>query len=238
MDNLYQLKEEKNAVHDPSGGVQSITVEEVNQYEENKLNKLGRYTGFPFIGKRSPETEGVILPGSLYWEGNAMNNEDPFVLRFSQLTQDGNSFMRIIGQTATGDMLKIKDFAGRATILTIISKEQLNDENDNPYQAVTVFGYAENTDYVYSADDAVPCMVEIITKSASIAPLTDYDEKFEAAGGSETFTVPANLKNISVTLNEGKVLQRTEGHWDYSGTSLEMAYEAEAGDYIYIKAIY
>lgn len=238
MDNLYQLKEEKDAVHDPNGGVQSITVEEVNAYEGHKIDKLGRYTGLPFIARRAFETEDVVSPGTVYWNGNALNKSENFVLIFGQVTQDGYSFKRIIEKTAANDMLKIKDFAGRTTTLNIVSYEELNDGEGNPYQAVTVVGFPENSDYVYSVDDAVPCMVEIITKSATVSPLTDYDEKFTAAGGAETFEVETNMKNISVTLNEGKVLQKTEGHWEYSGNELTVNYELAEGDFVYIKGLY
>ena len=55
--------------------------------------------------------------------------------------------------------------------------------------------------------------------------------------GNQTFTIPFGLRNINVVLNNGRVLKRTYD-WTSTGTIIELYFDFEIDDQIYITGIY
>lgn len=62
---------------------------------------------------------------------------------------------------------------------------------------------------------------------------TEYEELFTYTTGAQTFTIPLDLKIMSVTLNDGRVLKKTT-EWTRSGAVITIIYALYSGDTIYI----
>jgi len=133
------------------------------------FDKLGRYTGFPFVAGRTPS--GPITAGSLYWNNNAMNKTDNFDITTSKFTTDGNDIERILNLCSVGSIIHFKDFAGRSTTLEFVGYINTDD-----VLTITVKGFSENTDYNYQIGEFEPCMIEIISESNKT---TDIEQDFE-----------------------------------------------------------
>lgn len=80
---------------------------------------------------------------------------------------------------------------------------------------------------------------EILRKNVNIVnievsdTITEYEELFTYTTGAQTFTIPLDLKIMSVTLNDGRVLKKTT-EWTRSGAVITIIYALYSGDTIYI----
>jgi len=232
-DNLKLLIEKKNAVHNPLAPVQSILVSEINDFENDVITKLGRYTGFPFVSKRSP-TAGVVPAGNLFWNTNAMNKSTPFQLYISNTTLDANRFSRILNLMSSGDLIHFKDFVGRSTTLTFLGFTTETDESANQYLIVDVSGFAENLNYAYQADEAEICMIEFVKTSNPQTFTTNENSKIWNTGDPRTFDMAdlanPNLKPLMVFQSGAKLKRGTQ--WTLAGTvvTIDDAVELYDGD--------
>ncbi len=159
-DNLKELTDDVDVVVPMGGGVASVKVVNDNPHRKLTIEKLGRYTGFPFVSGRSPD--GPITAGQWFWNNNAMNKTDAFDITLSKFTYDGNDIERILKLSSTGSIIHFKDFLGRSTTLEFISYINVDD-----VLTINAKGFAENTDYNYQLDELEPCMVEFIQKKPS-----------------------------------------------------------------------
>lgn len=166
-DNLKELKENVDFTVPLSGGVASVKVLNDNPHRKQTIDKLGRYTGFPFLSSRSA-IAGVVPNGSFIWNANAMNKSDVgFDVAMGKFTQDGNDIGRVLNLLSDGDLIHFKDFVGRSTTLKFIGFTNSMDAGDNPYYTVDVEGFAENTNYAYQVGEFEPSMVEFITNAGT-----------------------------------------------------------------------
>lgn len=218
MDNLKQLIEKKNTVHNPLAPVQGIAVSAVNDFEQDVITQLGRYTGMPFVSKCEP-TDDIVPAGCLFWNGNTMNNATAFVIYISNTTLDANRFSRILALMASGDIIHFKDFIGRSTTLTYIEHSIETDDVANEYLAVTVTGFAENTNYAYQTDESEACMIEIYKTSNPSTFTTGENSKVWNTGDARTFNMASltntTLKPLMVFQNGGKLKRGTQ--WTLAG---------------------
>lgn len=166
-DNLKSIVDFKNEVLDPDGGPESVLVVNHNDLEDRIIKTLGRYTGFPFLAKRDVPVDSVIPTGSFYWGINSMNSTTEFTITISGKTIDGNGFLPVFNVLKADDIVKYKDFEGRAAIFKIISKASLTDSGSNPYYTLNVVGYTDNPNYTFSINEQQPTFIEFLIKSAS-----------------------------------------------------------------------
>lgn len=206
MDNLKQLNESIGTVHDPAAPVQGISVTSVRDLDRDILSKVGRYAGMPFVSKRTP-TDGIIPAGNLFWNANAMNRTTAFQLFISNTTLDANRFTRILDLMSAGDLIHFKDFVGRSTTLTYVEHSVETDDDGNGYLAVTVTGFAENTNYAYAVDESEPCIIE-----------------FYKTSNPQTFTTEEN----SATWNTGDPLTFDMGDLEFTTLKPLMVFQSGA----------
>lgn len=244
-DNLKLLIDQVNDVIDPTADIGDILASEHNVLEKNVIAMLGRYSGFPFLAKRSP-TDGKVPAGNLYWNGNAMNkNNADFFISISDLTVDANKFGRIIALMTENDIVKIKDFIGRSVTLKFISSTEMTDPDGLKYHDVLVRGFAENTIYAYQPSDDWPCILEFIRAAQTpAASFNDFDQRYEFDDADESpydFEVEPNMINVSVKIADGNFLTKDIGY-TYAGSTISIIDDAqdllENGTPINIKGIY
>lgn len=178
MDNLKELLIFKNEVLDPDTppNSEAVLVVNHNELEQRIIEMLGRYTGFPFVSAREAP-EGVIPVGMFYWNVNPMNEEDQFEITLSGKTIDGNRIGHIIGLVGAGDKIHFKDFVGRSALLEIISYSSDVDMGGNEFWKISVKGFPDSPNYIYSKDEVEPVMIEFLTKSGSGSnPFLNYGQ--------------------------------------------------------------
>lgn len=219
MDNLKDLIAKKNLVHNPLAPPQSILVSEVNDLDQDIITKLGRYTGMPFVAKRSP-VDGIVPAGCFFWNVNAMNKTTAFQIFISNTTLDANRFSRILGLMSSGDIIHFKDFVGRSTTLTYLGHTVEMDDSANQYLSVTVTGFAENTSYSYAADESELTMIEFYKTSNPATFSTEENSKTWNTGDPYTFDMDElsnpTLKPIMVFQSGAKLNRGTQ--WSFAGT--------------------
>lgn len=163
MDNLKQLRDKTDTVIPINGGVASVKTVNHNPFEKEIIEKVGKYTGFPFLSKNAP-IDGVVENGTFYWNNNPMNKTTTFEIFLSLNTVDGNRIDRMFKNLNAGDLIHFKDFAGRATTLQFQGYENVIVESQE-YLSISVVGFGENTDYSYQNTDSEICMIEFISKT-------------------------------------------------------------------------
>lgn len=150
MDNLSQIGQLVDQYIDPNGTAGSILAQNHNTILKEVLNKLGKYTGIPYLAHKSI-TE--FTPGKMSWNGNALNVQTVFDITFSKLSADLNDLGRILKFMVNGDIIKFKDFVGRAVLLEFQSYAESTDTNGNDIYNVQVKGFPENLSYIYQSTE-------------------------------------------------------------------------------------
>lgn len=190
MDNLKELRDSIDTVVPINGGIASVKTINDNPSRKLAIEKLGRYTGFPFISKRSP-IDGIVPSGTLFWNGNAMNKGELFDIYIAINTQDGNQIQNVVETLNEGSLIHFKDFVGRSALLEFKSfVREVSGAID--YLIITVKGNTEDIDYAYQIDDEEPCMVEFISnaKNAGNSKILNNIEELKATAiDKEIFVV-------------------------------------------------
>lgn len=198
MDNLQVLKTATETVYNPAGAPYSILASEVQALHKEYLDKLGRYTGFPFLSKRDIIGNNVNN-GYIFWQGIPLNQEADFELIMSGRTFDGNDMEKIFLTINSGDLVHYKDYNGRSALLKYSSYKKEVDVNNRLYFRVALTSYADNPDYTYLANEPdVPCFIEFI-RGAGFSKLH--------RGNMVIFRRPSN---VTTDLQSGDVV---EGFW-------------------------
>lgn len=143
-DNLIELEQNVETFIDPSGVPGSILAQNHQNILKDVLAKVGKYVGSPYIATKE---ETNLLPGTMSWRGNAMNNTSLFQIDFAKLTADLNDFGLILSTLAEGDLIHFKDAKGRSVFLEYFNHNLTT--GTSPVYQVNVKGKAENINYVY-----------------------------------------------------------------------------------------
>ncbi len=126
------------------------------------LATVGKFAGYPFTAKDTTPAP----QGSLLWNGNAMDKLTAFTLTVSELTADGNDFGDVLSNAVNGDIIKFKDFEGRAALLTYLSHVASDDGQGNNTYDLSVTGFVENPSFTYTIEENI-CILEILPGGGS-----------------------------------------------------------------------
>lgn len=151
MDNLKLIEQDIDVFIDPNGAPGSILAVNNQAIFKAILEKVGKYTGSPFIAKRNLN---LFSPGDFSWNGNAMNNETEFMISISKFTTDLNDVGLILDTLIPNDLIQFKDFNGRSIFLTYFSHTQMTDGNDAFYYDIAVTGFSNNLNYTYQVNES------------------------------------------------------------------------------------
>ena len=160
MDDLRQQKVNLDATIDPNAGPGGILAANHNQLETDLYGKVGKYTGSPFTAIGG---NGNVIDTGKVWFAESFSNddEDGFVMKASQKTNDLLDFGLILNSLENGDLIHFKDFVGRSALLTFRSFTAETDTATNPYYRIIVQG-GDNPNYIYQADEAEICVISVI----------------------------------------------------------------------------
>ncbi|QHB40985.1 hypothetical protein HWC99_gp54 [Flavobacterium phage vB_FspS_tant8-1] len=151
MDNLKLIEQDIDVFIDPNGAPGSILAVNNQAIFKAILEKVGKYTGSPFIAKRNLT---LFSPGDFSWNGNAMNNETEFIISISKKTTDLNDVGLILDTLIKNDLIQFKDFNGRSIFLTYFSHTQMTDGNGAFYYDIAVTGFSNNINYTYQVNES------------------------------------------------------------------------------------
>lgn len=171
-DNLIELEQNVETFIDPSGVAGSILAQNHQNILKDVLARVGKYVGSPYIATKE---ETNLLPGTMSWRGNTMNNTSLFQIDFAKLTADLNDFGLILSTLAEGDLIHFKDAKGRSVFLEYFN-HNLTTGNSPVYQ-VNVKGKAENINYVYQDTEK---LISIFQSYKQNAESKEYEIQFIA----------------------------------------------------------
>jgi len=167
MDNLKLIENDIDVFIDPNGAPGSILAENNQTIFKAILEKVGKYTGSPFIAKRNLT---LFSPGDLSWNGNAMNNETEFIISVSKLTTDLNDIGLLLDMLILNDIIQFKDYVGRSVFLTYKGHAQETDGNGAIYYDISVVGFSTNVNYTYQVNETQICVVSFHKKVNEFEP--------------------------------------------------------------------
>lgn len=173
-DNLKQLSQDVANAINPAGAPGSILAVNHKSVLTQAIEKSGKYTGLPFVAKLQ-SANGIIMPGTFVWNGNAMNQNGDFIITVSRYTSDMNDVGHYLSLLAEGTLIHFKDFVGRSVILKYKSHVPDIDEISNDVFNISVSAAPENTNYTYQANESEVCMIEFF----GIASVKDYFQGVE-----------------------------------------------------------
>tara|TARA_R110000851_G_scaffold108617_1_gene230025 strand:- start:8367 stop:9077 length:711 start_codon:yes stop_codon:yes gene_type:complete len=163
-DNLKLIKEKIILDIDPSGAPGSILAENHQAILFSLLEKAGKYTGIPYKSKLNPVT-GVVGSGFLVWNGNAMNNENDFVMTINTSCSDNYGVEKIFSIISVGSILQFKDFTGRVSHFTFKGYLMTTDSASNPVIDITLRGFSDNLNYTYQIGETEDCVLSFYPKT-------------------------------------------------------------------------
>lgn len=158
-DNLKQLTQDVGVAINPAGAPGSILAVNHKSVLRQVIEKAGKYTGLPFVAKLQ-SANGIIMPGTFVWNGNAMNESGDFIITVSKYTSDMNDVGHYLSLLAEGTLIHFKDFVGRSVILKYKSHAPDIDGISNEVFNIFVSAAPENTNYTYQANESEVCMIE------------------------------------------------------------------------------
>ena len=171
-DNLKQLTQDVAAAINPAGAPGSILAVNHKSVLTQAIEKAGKYTGLPFVAKLQ-STNGIIMPGTFVWNGNAMNQNGDFIITVSKYTSDMNDLGHYLSLLAEGTLIHFKDFVGRSVILKYKSHSADVDEISNDIFNILVSAVPDNTNYTYQLGEEEICIIEFFIKSNSSSLFRD-----------------------------------------------------------------
>ena len=223
MNDLKQISQLADSAIDPQAIPGGILAVEHNALVHSMIQNLGRYVGSPFLSRGT----GLAPIGTFLWNGNPMDSTNTFAVTVSKYTQDGNDFGQILAKSASGDILKFKDFAGRSALFTISKYVSAVDGVGNPTYSIDVKritsspSVSDSLDYTYGVDEQ-PCMIEIISSSSGSIIFTinspiimknpSNDDPTTLQSGDWIKTFISSSKIIEGIYNGGSDLSREDSY--------------------------
>lgn len=172
MDNLTAIKALIDDKITNTGGANTILASDQNAIFQQIIASM-KWVGGVYVAKRDPAA-GVVPTGEMFFGGVPFNQTTDFVITLNKNTGDGNDIGLILGRMATGDLIKLKDFSGRAPMFTYKSHAIGVDANTDPIYNITVSGFAENSNYTYIAADAEIAVLEFIIGTAKVVQFGQF----------------------------------------------------------------
>lgn len=189
-DNLKLTQQNIDAAINPSAPIGGIKAVYHNAVLKEVLNKVGRYTGLPFLAQDTEDPGGIIPTGTFVWGNNPMNQTTPFVVRVSKQTADTNDVGTLLNTVLNGSTIRFKDYVGRSVYLLYQSHIATVDGIGNDVYDITVIGVAENINYTYQPGEKEVCIIEFYNNPLSLPspPGIDGDVLLNILGGFGTVT--------------------------------------------------
>lgn len=126
------------------------------------LSKAGKYTGIPFKARREPNN-GLVPTGTFFWNSNALNNDNQFVVTFSARSSDLNPIAKHLEAISPGSLIHFKDYSGRSGLYSYVKHEETVDPNNADIINMTIIGLVGNTNYTYQATDDEIAVFELFS---------------------------------------------------------------------------
>lgn len=200
MNNLKQIDSQIDVAINPNALPSGIKALDHNALLHSILKNLGKYVGFAFTAKNS----GQVPQGTLITNSNALNTTTPFIISVSRSTQDGNNFGLIIDKAANGDIIHIKDFEGRSSLLKFNQFVEANDGSGNDTYNISVEGFAENPNQLFPQEQ--DCVIEVIKQSSASNIFTvDRPLVFKKPGGNPNILEPGDW--VKTFINETLIIE-------------------------------
>jgi len=190
-DNLTAIFQTIDDTINNTGGESSILASEHRAILQNLLESVGKYTGAPFKARQNP-VNGIVPSGVLFFNGNALNNTNDFVVTTSKNSADLNDIGLILEKMTSGSLIHFKDFSGRSVYFVFKSFVADQDSANSDIYNITVSGLAENTNYSYQPTDNEISVIEFI-----LTPATSSQETIVVDG--VTYRYKQNTQTGTVT---------------------------------------
>lgn len=176
MDNLKQIEQLVDQYIDPNGDPGSVLAENHNAILKDVLSKLGKYTGVPYLAHRNLND---FTTGRMSWNNNPLNLTEG-TITFAKLSADLNDLERILKSYISGDLIKFKDYNGRAVLLEFQSYSTGEDMLGNPLYNVVVKGFPENLNYLYQVNEKQIAVFDFIKTQVNIidVPIPNFSQQF------------------------------------------------------------
>lgn len=212
MDNLLDLKRNVDTAIPINGGVASVRTSNHNPLEKNIIDKVGRYTGFPFKTNVSVLNNSVPV-GSFFWQGNSMNTQSDFEIVISKKTLDGNAIDEIIRFLKRNDLIHYKDSKGHSVIMRFKSYSSALDSIGNEYLRLSVSSSVNNPAVIFTNDVnyETHCFLEFIPFSADVSTESIYRDYVPVNTQQTSVLVVVDQKNNSFKVNVVENFDKIEG---------------------------
>ena len=165
-DNFKTLQQDIVDKINNAGGPGSIPSEEHRNILLDLLTKVGKYTGIPYKARRTPNN-GLVPSGTFFWNNNALNNTNNFVVTFASNNSDLNPIELHLNRLTKGSLIHFKDYSGRSGYFVYDSHVKTTDSGSSEIFNVTMNAIANNPVYEYQASDDEICVFEFFTASSN-----------------------------------------------------------------------
>ena len=149
-DNFVQIVEDVELYIDPNGAPGSILAQNHQNILKDILNKAGKYVGSSY--KANKNITGVFSNGQMSFNNNALNSSGNLTFSFSKISSDNLDLKNTLSQMMTGNLIVLKDFAGRAAQYKFVSYTEDNVKMTYEVVLVAVLG---NPNYTYQESETL-----------------------------------------------------------------------------------
>lgn len=146
-----------------ANGVGTILASDHNAIIKAILDKVGRNVGLSFTAQLDSNA-GVIPAGVLSWNGNAMNNDQPFTMTVSANSGDLSNALHPFSVVPLGSILQFKDHVGRVSLFLYGGYVLDKDTANNDVLNVSLIGLVGNINYTYQAGEQEKCIISFYSK--------------------------------------------------------------------------
>lgn len=163
MDNLKEVKQNLDIAINPDAGEGQIFAQAHNDVFSEMLQKVGKYTGFPYIISGGP-APAAIANGDMFVVNKLNEPENGVALLAGQTTQDGDDWGNVLKECEPFDIFHLKDNEGRSSYFHFESYSVEAEVGGGQHHAVKLVPLPGNPNYEYLTGQKVICIVDIMKR--------------------------------------------------------------------------